>query len=257
MKARCKETQGLIELMDESLSGQDRKGMEAHLRECGQCRSVMRDFRQIDRVLSRTKRPKPSAAWLRSYHEALKSRFQPQPRPALKHLNRFWFNPSPSMRLAQAFGMMIFGVSLGWLIFHSPAPVTRGEPDIIVMSRTLTETQQVHTFFQESEIWLLDMMNLPQNASLDNEEWTMSAGQAAELLQKIGRIRVLTRHDQQSLKLDTYLDGLEMLLLEMINSREKDRSEKITEIRQAITDLDLLFRNHILFDHFQSVTPQA
>ncbi|MBN2103333.1 hypothetical protein JW835_04745 [bacterium] len=244
MEAKCPKTIRIIELLEENLSRHERKALETHIEQCETCRSFLEDFNQIDQVLTHHQRPKAPDHLITEYHQTMNRRFMPASRQAGRsRIRSFLLYPPPAMRFIQATLVLFIGVSIGWILFHKSSAGSQQHEAVVQI--TPYKALQIQTFFHESEIWLLDMMNLPQNGDLDIQDWKMTYDEAEQLLRKINIIREIN-DSVSDRRLQHYINGLEILLLEMINGKNEDHSGIVRQIRQTIIDLDMLFRVDML-----------
>jgi len=255
MERTCSKSKQIIELVDGKLSRHERKTLETHIRQCSICRSFLKDFNQIDQVLTHHERRKPPVYLLKEYHQTLSRHFSPHSKPAGNSwILSFLFHPSPVMLFSQGAALLTAGVLIGWIVFNQPSDVSRLPATVVRISPNTS--RQIRTFFHESEIWLLDMMNLPQNGDVAIQDWNMTYDQAEQLLRKINIIQEFNGSIADS-RLQHYLNELEIMLLEMTNGGNEDHSGIVRQIRQTIVDLDLLFRVNMLKQRLPAASQQA
>ncbi|MBN1782265.1 hypothetical protein JW948_14120 [bacterium] len=244
-------TEKTMAWLDGALARQEAGKWADHVERCETCRAFAADYRIISHALSHRQRTGPFKSMLDSYHTELSRLFSVKSAPPRRSwVDRLLLSPAPAMRLGQAAAMLVLGISLGWFLTRQPS--REKESVTVVMDQTAAATARpIDDFFHESEIWLLDVMNLPQNGKLADQEWKVTRSYAERLLGQIVIIREMSKADEEK-QVQTYLDGFEILLLDMINSQKNDRSEILMQIRQAITELDLLFRADMIRDQIQS-----
>jgi hypothetical protein len=243
MKKHCLRSVEILEYLDGDLSESKRREFKSHISHCPFCQQELSEYRILERNLVRRRRPKPSEALLRNYHQNLAHQFgRKSPALRLTGIRQFLFLPTPAVRLARVMIILLIGVSLGW--FLSRRTVSPDRPPAPGFQLPREAVTQINNYFLESEMWLLDVMNLSKNGAVDSDDWDLTQGEAQQLLRKTMAIRELISFDD--LRLTGYFNELEMLLRELINSPEVDRSETLKQIRQTITELNLQLRTGIL-----------
>jgi len=256
MKKKCSYTKKMIDLAEGDLSPDVKNELEAHIRQCDLCRTFLEEYKELETSLGGYRRPEAPRDIKKEYYAKLDRQFQTQPvyTALMKGIRSFLLHSRPMVRLAQAAGMLFIGISIGWILFRPSGD--HSQPPVSVIRISPYSARQISTLFHESEMWLLDVMNLPQNGDLELQDWTMTREQAEQLLR---RIEFIEEFDDAvpDKRIQGYLNGLEILLLEIMNGRQEDRSDIIRQIKQNIIELDLLFRVDILQQRMQMVVQQA
>jgi hypothetical protein len=239
----CIHSHKILAYLDGELPASERREFEMHLRTCQICQPAMLEFRLLKQNFERRRRPRPSKTFLNQYHQNLASIFSREKKTApLSWLLYFLVMPKPAVRLARVIVILMVGVSLGWFFSRRTASTVRSaSPGLQLSSEAV---RQINNYFHQSEIWLLDVMNLSKNGDVDSDEWNLTRDDAQRLLRKTMVIRELAFVDDP--RLSGYFNDLEMLLMELINSPEVDRSEMLKEIRQTISELNLQLRTGVL-----------
>jgi hypothetical protein len=243
MDKHCIRSVEIIKYLDGDLSESDHLEFESHINNCRFCQQELSEYRILKRNLDQRSRPKPTKAFIRDYHRDLARRFDRKaPAKGLTGIRQFFFLPSPAFRLARVMIILMIGISLGW--FFSRKTASPGSSAASRFQLPQEAVKQINNYFLESEMWLLDVMNLPKNGDVDSEDWNLTQEEAKQLLRKTMVIRELIIFNDS--RLTGYFNDLEMLLMDLINSPEIDRSETLKQIKQMITELNLQLRTGIL-----------
>jgi hypothetical protein len=243
MKKHCLRSVEILEYLDGDLSESKRREFKSHISHCQFCQKELSEYRILEKNLVRRRRPKPAEALLRNYHQNLAHQFgRKYPALRLTGIRQFLFLPTPAVRLARVMIILLIGISLGW--FLSRRTVSPDRPPAPGFQLPREAVTQINNYFLESEMWLLDVMNLSKNGAVDSDDWNLTQEEAQQLLRKTMAIRELIIFDDP--RLTGYFNELEMLLRELINSPEVDRSETLKQIRQTITELNLQLRTGVL-----------
>ncbi len=247
MKTKCPESEQLMRLIDGSAPRRERTATKKHLSQCSACLREYDALAGIGNLLVSLRRPEPAHGLLDQYHSGLSARFGNGRSGSILQdsISRFILHPAPVIRLAQAAALLVVGLALGWTIHRAS-----GSSQVVEYIYSPSIARQIDTYFNESEMWLLDVMNLPRNGDLGMDDWSMTRNDAERLLRKTIAIRELTRIGQDP-KLDGYLNGLEMLLMELINGPAADRSDIVEQIKQTINEFNLLLRTELLQENLR------
>ena len=241
MKRHCIHSGKILEYLDGELSKSGNREFEIHLRSCHFCRQTLSEFRILKRNLDGRRRPRPGKAFLRQYHQDLASQFsRVDPQTLLTRIHLIL--PRPAVRLARVTVILLIGISLGWFLSRKTIPPNGSASSDLQLSNEAV--RQISNYFLESEMWLLDVMNLSRNGDIDSDDWNLTREEAQQLLRKTIVIRELALGDNQILT--GYFNDLEMLLMDLINSPDVDRSETLKQIKQTISDLNLQLRTGVL-----------
>lgn len=241
MKRHCVQSGKILEYLDGELSGTGCREFERHLSSCQFCQQTMSEFRILKQNLEGRRRHEPGESFLKKYHEDLASEFGRENSQMLFKRIHFYL-PKPAVRLARVLAILVIGISLGWFFFRRTISSNRSASSGLQLSDETA--RQISNYFLESEMWLLDVMNLSKNGDIDSDNWNLTREEARQLLRKTMVIRELALVDNRVLT--GYFDDLEMLLMDLINSPDVDRSETLKQIKQTISDLNLQLRTGVL-----------
>ncbi|MBN2093365.1 zf-HC2 domain-containing protein [candidate division KSB1 bacterium] len=244
---KCEFERYLIEFIAGDLSHELHLQVEFHLSNCENCANQLENLASIHQLLYSQPASEPPAEIFQAYQQTLTKIFAPESYSIrlkkwfLAGFERFFQYQPVGVRLVRAFALVIIGIFLGRLIF---APVTQNivisdEPEILNVTFEKAELKEMNEFFTTSEILLLSVLNNYQNGSTEIEELDLNRDIADRLLQKSELIHQKTKQLNNQ-ALNTYLNRLEFLLIEISNMSPEEIKESFKSIRETIENSQML-----------------
>jgi hypothetical protein len=211
--------------------------LDAHLRDCPNCREQWTDLRETLGLVDAADVPEPGPGFERIVWARLQPALEAPP-SAGGWLMRQWL---PAFGLGAAVVMLV-SLSLNWRLAHpetpEPAPLVQasGTERSQARERVLWDALDFH--FEQTEMLLVELMNAPQTEARELEfERT-----AADDLVASGRLYRFTAEETGDIRLARMLEDLESVLVDVARSPETVDRDGMASLRARISDGDLLFK---------------
>ncbi len=236
MMQHVTESDLILYYYDES-RGPSRAAIERHLGQCADCHRAYRDLTDVLGVVSHVESPEPPDG----YEAELWNRL----RPKLASTRRSAWSGIPAPRwvfagAAAAVVLLAFQPGRQWPAAPvAPAPI-RATQTAGVRDRILLVAVGDH--LERSELVLVELMNRNPERPLD-----ISAEQAsARELVRSNRLYRQSAARSGEIGVESILDELEPILLEIANSPSRLSSYDLQQITQRIDAQGILFKVHVL-----------
>jgi len=246
----CKFEKLLPDYLQGELAPEAKQKLETHLTTCEVCAARLGEIADIHRILSVRQRPEPPKKLVRDYRSYLRKYFPGKTSPAVifskleRRWNYFLHSQKLTLRVAKAFALIIFGIFIGKFIFVPAVEAPKAETvaPIPAYAITPTDLKLMNDYFVKSEILLLAIENWQGNAKSDSSDLLFDKNIAQNLLLHSQMIhqKAAQLYDSDLL---SFLDRMEMLLLEISNVDNKELFQVFKEAKSIIKETDLLQSN--------------
>ncbi len=253
----CKFEKLLPDYLQDDLAKKARRQLEAHLETCEQCTARLEELFNVHQILTARTRPEPAKALVRDYRNYLRKYFPSKTSPAaiFGRLERWWnyflHSQSLTLRLAKAFALIIFGVFIGKfaLVPSVEAPKVEIVAPLTAHAIVPADLKLMSDYFVKSEILLLAIENWQDNAKTDSSDLLFDKKIAQNLLLHSQMIhqKAAQLYDSDLL---SFLDRMEMLLLEISNVDNRDLFQAFKDAQHIIKETDLLQSNKLFQNLF-------
>ncbi len=246
----CKFEKLLPDYLQGEFVGETKHQLEAHLETCEHCAARLEELVDIHQILSARLRPEPAKKLVRDYRNYLKKYFPSKTSPVaiIEKLERRWnsfvHSQQIPVRIAKAFALIVFGVFIGKFVFVPAVEAPKAElvAPIPAYAITPTDLKLMNDYFVKSEILLLAIENWQGNAKSDSSDLLFDKDIAQNLLLHSQMIhqKAAQLYDSDLL---SFLDRMEMLLLEISNVDNKELFQVFKETKNIIKETNLLQSN--------------
>lgn len=252
MLKKCQFEKLMIDYIANDLPKEQQAQIRAHLHTCPVCANQYQELKSLHGLLIARKRPKPPAVLINGYRLALDRAFRPQEPtvPVVQKLRSLGHTvfaaPSIGLRLAKALAILIIGIFLGRLIFNPLDIRQKTElPKATVLHLTPVDFHLSHTFWDFTEILLLQIVNSDLNQEPDSEDFLISKEIAQKLISQSLIIDEMAA-TMQNKRLTRFITRLQMLLYELTNASDMDGIDSLQQVRRFIIEMDLINEFRIL-----------
>jgi hypothetical protein len=244
---KCDFEKYLVEFIAGDLNPELQTEVEFHLSSCENCAKQLEAFESLHQILLLQPEPEPPAEIVLEYNQTLTQIFAPEPylvrlKNWILTIFEHFFQHQPfGARLVKAMALVVIGIFLGKLIF---APgnqhiVPSAETKITTVTFDTAELREMSDFFITSEMLLLSIINTNQNEDTEIDEMDLNRALADRLLQKSALIHQKTQ-PLQNQALNSYLNRLEFLLIEISNMDPGEIKESFQSIHESIENSQML-----------------
>jgi len=230
----------IIKFLDHELTENQRIEFEQHLDTCAECWELYRQVSGANELLSKVERPQAPKSVYKAYKKELTALFTPQPRwgRMVATFQSLFAAPHPiAARLASAAALILVGIMLGRLSVSSPD--IDGPPYQVQYSAAHVEydAEFIQNYFSKTEFLLLAIKNGNVSQASFND-WRFNKKVAESLLSQkeiIDKANIAQGDD-----IVTYLDQLEMILLEISNMEPEQISQSFSVLKEIVREADLV-----------------
>lgn len=211
-----------------------RGAIEAHLNACGDCRAVYERLNLILSAVEADPVPERGATYGADVWQRL--------RPRLAEPPRRWFSLDvPRWALAgAAAAVLVVAFIAGRYWPAGPVPVPQSAGPSSVRERVLLVAVGDH--LERSQMVLVEIMNLPAEQGID----ISSEQQSARELVASNRLYRQTAAKSGEAGVESVLDELEPILLEIVHGPSRLSSAEVDAIRQRIEAKGILFKVRVI-----------
>ena len=206
------------------------KDVQAHISKCTNCLETLHTIKAMHYELQTTSRPLPASASKKAYYSGLKACLKQL--PSKQKSVSFRFKPAFVLGLSALF-IFTLGVWMGKIWNSSTTSVQLSQ-------NTASEIQFMNHYLEQSEMWLLTIMNQPNNS---NPHWEvndrMLTQQLLQQTYQLERETDLFNHP----RLIPFIEQIETLLLEVANTDSTQIASAFSLIRKAVEERQLLLQN--------------
>lgn len=238
----CPQRDRIIELFIEEPDKTGKTKLQNHLSNCDLCREEAEAIQSVQDRLSRHQRPAPPNTIREEYEYHLRRVFPvtsvwKRAAGTIRLAAGGWI-PTPYRAPAGALAILLIGMVIGRYVR------TPDTPDMSTASNyespvLQTENQFISRFLTQSEIWLLEMVSPPSGALPDPADLRTNREIASTLLPKA----LLMERKAEALNLEvliSFLNRLEMVLLETSGTGDEELVRAFEEIRRTIHETALI-----------------
>ena len=253
-------------LFDSIESGQKSDGslrlrVKEHLECCDACRTKHNELLNIQTLLTRRQRPRPSREILRSYRQNLEQAFTPETmwirvKNRFEYAYNFLIDSRPiGVRLARGTALLLIGVFIGKIVFQPAGrkDIISDKPSVFMLTMSPADVQFMTEYITQSEIWLLAVANIPSTQNLDRTDLLFNKEVAQRLLIKTSFMEQRKQQIDSEL-LTRFLNRFELLLLEIANASDEKMADISNEIKMTIENSTLLHETRQLREMFEMVS---
>lgn len=246
----CKFEKLLADYLQGELAAATRHELEVHLETCEHCAARLEELADIHHILSARLRPEPPKELVRDYNNYLRKYFPSKTSPSViigklgRRWNAFVHSQQIAVRLAKGFALIIVGIFIGKYIFipsvETPKVETVAQSPAYAI--TPTDLKLMNDYFVKSEILLLAIENWQSNAKSDSTDLLFDKNIAQNLLlhSQLIHQKAAQLYDSDLL---SFLNRMEMLLLEISNVDNKELFQVFKEAKNIIKETNLLQSN--------------
>jgi hypothetical protein len=224
----------------------DKKAFENHLAACPACSHELEMTASVHRWLDHQMRQPIPLQIERDYRRALRRQFR-QPFAPLSMLRyiaagmiKWSLASKPVPRLMQAVALLLLGIWIGHLAFAPQTVITLDENlathDIQMISGQ--DLQLINEYMIRSELILLTIVNSSTD-SIRKSDMVLNRELAAILLHHSGEVQKKTALLEDEY-LNSFVDHMEFVLLEVSNQSEDTIEETLLELRQMIKEAKMV-----------------
>ena len=242
----------------DELDGTEQQHLQNHLLTCKTCSRELHELRGVHSLLSQHNHSPAPQPVFTAYTTALQKRFPTQPawkRAAnwiVSQLRELGGSQKMALRLARTVAVLLVGVFVGRLLFV-PATVQNTEPEI-VQTLSVEDIQFIADYFAKSELLLLTIANA--SLELSESDISLDVDMARTLLSKTTTVqRKATLLQDESLI--SFLNRLEVLLLELSNREDSEIQDAFRELREKIREAKMVQKSRQLQDQLLNTLSQS
>lgn len=215
----------------------DRARVEAHVSECGQCRALDRELRDVLAAVETTPLAEPPSGFEREVWARIEP-LLPVPRAREPR----WNLALPRLAFAASVTVLVVGAFALGRLWDRPSEETPAPIEIDWASADRLLRAEVEDHFDRSERVLVELVNADY-ASGDG----ISSGQArAADLVSAGRLYRRSAQNIGDAEMGSLLEDLERVLVDVANGPVDREPGEIARLRERIDAQDLIFRLRVV-----------
>ncbi len=241
----------LVPFLHDELDENDRSIVKTHLDTCDSCQKFLAELKSVDASLATyTRKAAPSDIYS-AYEKQLAQLFQPESVwRLLSHrfsafVSSLFVSNAPAFRTARALAILLVGVFVGRLFFVPvPQPTTQNSPAESHSMLSREDIQYIADYMVKSELLLLTIANTASQEPTDDDIY-FNKDIAQTLLYKTAQVQRKAEALEDDVIL-TYLNHLELVLLEISNRDDDEIRDAFQNIRDMVNEADMVQKSRRL-----------